>query len=214
MIMNVSSSSKYEGFCAYGEGELGKSDLSFWMNLPERTDGSKRVLEMEEGVTSVEQGFFELLPAITRIDLPKSLKSLNLNENELALFKKNEMTLCGEFDSYAERFARENGLHFIHSDIPFGSEGDYYAHGSQRITLRFRIDGSAYLYYESFSQGSSAGSSFGMEDRIELKSDFYKTMSQKDIADKCPGGVYDLVKNSQSLCAFLDKAKKKGGYSF
>ena len=210
--MIVSSSSNYEGLCASGEGMLCKSDMSFWMDLPERTAPGGVVFEISEGVTAVEEGFFELLPTVYRLNIPKSLKALTLTEAELDIFRKNGIIISGVFDSFAESFARENGFSFMHTDIDLAHAGDYFEGGSYHAMLHFYSDGRAVVRQESFSQGSSAGSSLGTDDDVALKMDFYENNTPKDIADMCWGCFYQKIQSNKELQAFLKKAKQKGGY--
>ena len=211
--MNVKSSYRYEGFCAQGEGILCKSDMSFWNGSPKLTDPRGVTFEIEEGVTEVEEGFFDMFPTLVRLDLPGSIKSLPLSDKSREIFRRNGVVISGEFDSFAESFAREQGLSFIHSDIELARAGNYFEHGADIVTLRFR-NGTPQLRQESFCQGSSAGSSGGGEETVPLRSDFYKTLSQNDIADMCRGSCYKKVKENPKLAKFLKLARKKDGFWF
>lgn len=212
--MKVSRSWKYEGFAADGEGILCISDMDHWKNDPDVRDPRGVTFEIGEGITDIEEGFFDLFPTLTRMIVPGSLKKIPVFGATLEMFRRNGVIITGEFDSYAEDFAREHGLNFIHSDILLGRSGSYYDHGSNIITLRFLLDGRAMIFQESFSSGISAGNNGGGEENITLKPDFYRTLSQNDIADMCWGCCYSKIRDNAELGRFLKKAKAKGGYSF
>ena len=211
--MNVKSSYRYEGFAADGEGILCISDMDYWKNSQKLTQAAGITFEIGEGITEVEEGFFDLIPSLIRINFPKSLKKLNMSDSTLELFRRNRVMISGCFDSYAESFAMQNKLSFIHSDIELARAGDYHSPGGKDIvTLRFMNDGRAMLFQECFSQGSSAGSSGGGEDNIELKANFYKTLSENDLADMCWGTCSGKVRQNRELAVFLKKARQKDGY--
>ncbi len=65
--MNVSSGYRKYGFDAYGGKYLQKSDMSYWMNNPRRTDPGGICFELGEDVEDVEADFFELLPTLNQL---------------------------------------------------------------------------------------------------------------------------------------------------
>lgn len=210
--MRVKSSWKYEGFCAEGEGLLCISDMDDNKDSHRLTDPRGITFEIEEGVTEVEEGFFDMFPYLTRIILPNSMKRVNVSEKTREIFHRCGVLICGNFDSYAETFAKEQGLTFMHKDIELARAGDYSDHGVDVVTLRFLVSGAVILKQESFCPGISAGNNGGGETSDQLKANFYKTMSRGDIADMCWGTVSGKVRKSAELEKFLKKAIAKGGY--
>ena len=210
--MNVASSSHREGLTTAGEGMLCKSDMDFWRNLPEMKKPVS--FELAEGVTDVEEGFFEQLPLLRELWIGSTVKTLGLTEETLALFHKNDVLIRGQFNTVAERFAREQGLRFLTADFEVARGGNYFESFAYTVRLRFQPDEKPRLLQASFSQGSSAGSSLGTDEDVRLPKDFYLTMTQEEIADLCWGCAYGRVADSAALGKFLALAKKKKGYYF
>lgn len=212
--MHISSSSDFNGLCANGEGCLCADAMCFWMNLPERTDPAGVVFEIQEGITGTEPGFFELLPTVRRLILPDSMQHMPLTAEEKQILRKNGCIISGSFGRLAEALAKELGLRFLHADIPLASGGDYDTTGTYVVTLRFFPDRSPRIRIESFSQGSSAGSSLGGTEWIDLRPDFHETLTQEALAAFCPGSCRPQIRKNAALHRFLSTAKKKGGYDF
>ncbi len=212
--MHVKSSDQREGLTAVGEGMLTKSDMDFWRNLPVMTGPEPVSFELEDGVTDVEEGFFEQFPMIWELWIGRTVKTLGLTEETLALFHRNDVLIRGEFNTVAERFAKENGLRFLVADFEIARGGNYFESFSYTVRLRFQPDEKPRLLQSSFSQGSSAGSSLGTDEDVRLPKDFYRTMTQEEIADLCWGCACGRVADSAALGKFLALAKKKKGYYF
>ena len=212
--MIVSSSWKTHGLMASGEGMLFKSDLDFWKNDPILMDPGGFSFELEEGITHVEPGLFLLCPGLRTLELGRSVKDIGVDEETISLFKKNDVLIRGFFDTYAEKFAREHGLRFLHSDFELGRGGDYFEHGSYVITLKLTDSGKPWIRESEFSQGSSAGSSGGGDETVSLPEDFYLTCSADDIAYLCWGACASAIRKNEKLKTFLNKARKKKGFRF
>lgn len=213
--MKVGRSCDYKGLSAEGGGILCVSDMDSWKNDTSLSDPMGVTFEIGEGITEVEKGFFDVIPAIMRIIFPASLKKLHMSDSTAELFRRNGVIICGAFDTYAESFAKEYGLRFIHSDILLTRTGSYNEPGgADVVTLRFMADGRVLLRQENFCPGISAGNNGGGEVTDELKANFYKTMSQEDIADMCRGRCCSKVRNNKQLAKFLKKARQKNGFCF
>ena len=213
--MIIRSAYRRNGLSADGEGKLCISDMDHWKNDSLIRDPRGIAFELEEGITEVEEGFFDMFPTLSLIVVSKSVRHIDVSDRSLELFRRNDVAVCGEFDSYAERFAGEYGLRFVHSDIVIARAGDYFSPGgSDVITLRFSPDGSAFILQENFCQGSSAGNSGGGDIRKDLPDDFYRTFTQEDIAGMCWGTCYEKILECAALKTFLEKAKARGGYCF
>ena len=170
---------------------------------------------LENGITDVEIGFFDSFPTLMKLSVADTVKSIALTDQAKNTFRKNRVLIFGSFDSYAEKFARENKLRFLHFDIELARCGDYFdREGVDIITLELFTSGKARVRQENFCQGSSAGNNGGGEKSFSLPRDFYMTHSQKDIAKKCWGTCSDSVLKSNALRTFLAKAYKKRGYYF
>ncbi len=208
--MNVSLGYRKRGYDAYGGEILRKEDMAHWMDDERRADPQGVALGLGEEVREVEPDFFELLPTISSVWIQNPECDLHMTEKTAELFRKNNVILRGVYDTAAERLAREYRLRFLHLDVKLASVGDYFEHGADIITLRFREDGSAYIHQDCQCQGSAPGQTGGGEVSFDIPNDFFLTMTSEELADMCwrtkaiiAGGV---------LAAFMKKAKSKGGF--
>ena len=104
-----------------------------------------------------------------------------------------------------------NPIHNGH--IELARAGDYsQREGIDIVTLKFDYNSKPMLQLSNFCQGSSAGSSGGGDEYKFLQKDFYRTMSQKDIADLCYNRLRPGVMQNSALHRFLEKARKKKGW--
>ena len=214
-MISISSSHKKTGLCVKGEGMLLVCDIEEWLDLPWFAEPKSVYVELAEGVTEVEKGLFALIPNIGEIETSKSVKDLGLDEQTVKHLRENDVLLRGEFDSIAEKAAKEHRLAFVHSDIELARAGDYSSReGVDIVTLKFDYDSKPVLQLSNFCQGSSAGSSGGGDEYKFLQKDFYRTMSQKDIAEMCYKRLQHGVMHNSALHRFLEKAKKKKGWFF
>ena len=213
--MNVSSSYKKEGFSAGGGKTLRIHDMDFWKRSPKIADPAGVYFELRNDVEEVEDGFFELLPTITELEIGKNIRKIGMTEKTLEIFRKNNVLIRGTFDSYADTFAKQYQLRFLHSDFCLARDGDYSSlSGIDEITLRFTTDTLPYIRQENFCSGSSAGNNGGGHIDIQLPKDFYLTHSQENLADLCWGNCREKIGSSSFLRTFLEKARKRGGYFF
>ena len=212
--MTVSSNYKRTGLSASGE-YVAISELNFWKDFKYLTGPGHIAFEIEDGVKGFEKGFFDLIPTIDDLEIASSVKDLGLTEKTLKLFHDNNVLIRGKFDSFAERFAKENNLSFIHSDIVIGRAGDYFEPwGTDVITLKFQPGSKPNIRQSNFCQGSSAGSNGGGDIDLFLPKDFYLHKTQEAIAKMCWGSCYESIMKCDELRVFLDKALKKHGYYF
>ena len=209
----LSSSWKGTGLRAGGDGILSVSKIKPYEGDNHVTDPLGVRFEISADISEVEEGVLEYFTTLKEITFEGSPKRLGVSEKARRLLQKNDVLIRGKFGSYAEHFAKEYGLRFVHSDIKIGRSGNYFEnHGSDVITLMFEPDEKPRICQSNFCQGISAGSSGGGDVYLYLPKDFYLTYSNKDIADICWGTCYDSILKNSELGAFLAKAKKKGGY--
>ena len=208
--MNVSNGYRKYGFDAYGDKILKKEHMSYWMNDEQRVDPRGIALGLDEEIEEVEPDFFDLLPTISSIWIYNPECKIHMTEKTVKLFQKNAVILRGKYDTVSEKLAREYNLRFLHLDVELACIGDYFEHGVDIISLRFRPDGSPFIHQDCRCQGISAGNTGGGEVSFDLPKDFYLSMTAEEIADKC--WHTKLINEKGIFASFLEKAKEKKGY--
>ena len=215
--MTIIGCSEREGLCACGKGKLRVKDLSdcdyMIEELLDEPEGF--VFEIESGCTEIECGVFDEMNNLYEIDIPPTVKKITLSEESLALFRKNGMLICGVFDSYAEQFAKEYHLRFLHSDIEIARVGDVSTRvGTDIITLCLTAKGMPFLKMQNFTQGSSAGNMGGGDNFADIPRNFYQVWTQEQLASHCWGTCHDAIMQCEVLSTFLEKAKERKGFYF
>ena len=120
------------------------------------------------------------------------------------------MLIRGEYETIAERFADENGLRFLHSDIHLAYEDIEIAQEHDIITLRFHENGSSDIHYNCFTPGSSAGSYGGGEYANPLPRDFYVGCTIDDFANNFLNErVREQILSNETLKRFLEISNKR-----
>ncbi len=211
--MIIHDSSKRLGLYIFGSGFLSYDSVKGYFDaegLMTRPEGVS--VELSDDITTVEPGFFERFPLLQDLEIPDSVKDLGLTESSKEFLKKRRVLLRGSFDSPAEKLARELGLSFCHTGFELGRAGDYYEHGTYIVTLYLDTGGKPRIHQASFSQGSSAGHSFGTDEDLYLPRDFYWEYTPEKIADLCWGACYSAICKNQKLQSFLNKARKRRGF--
>ena len=206
--MIVSLGYRKNGFDAFGGEILRKENIARW-DEELRCDPRGVALGLGEEIREVEPDLFELLPTINSVWIHNPECDLHMTEKTAALFRKNKVILRGVYDTAAERLAREYRLRFLHLDVELASVGDYFEHGNDTVTVRFREDGSAYIHQDCRCQGSAPGQTGGGEVSFDIPDDFYLSMTSDELAEKC-WCTKTIIANGV-LAAFMEKAKSKGG---
>ena len=119
----------------------------------------------------------------------------------------NNTMIRSTFDSFAESFARENDLHFRHSDFVFAEYELEYAPESTRLIMQFRRDGSVVIKEDVSSPGTSASNTLGGSFYHKLNKEFHKTNDAEEIADMFSKGLRDAILKDGRLSDFIAKAK-------
>ena len=209
--MNVSNGYRKYGFDAYGGKILKKKDMAYWSNDEQRVDPQGVSLGLDKEIEEVEPDFFDLLPTINSLWINNPECKIHMTEKTIKLFQENKVILRGEYDTVSERLAREYNLRFLHLDVVLCSTGEYFSNaGVDIVTLRFNMDGSAYIHQDCRCPGSSAGSVGGGEISFDIPKDFFLTMTPEELADKC--WHTKLINENGILAKFMEKAKTKNGY--
>ncbi len=136
--------------------------------------------------------------------IDSTVKNIEMTDELHELLKKNCVIIRGCYTSYAEQFAKENDLLFIHKDIYLGIYHNEEHCESRTITLHFDESGQMSLMYEDFCQGISAGNTMGGEFTRDMPKDFHKGCTLKEFADMMPEAYYEQIMKNKELEFFLE----------
>lgn len=161
-------------------------------------------LHFKDGITEVKKGFLESFPALKILVADKTVKNIEMTDELRALLKNNGVIIRGGYDTYAEKFAEQNGLLFIHKDIYIGIRHNEEYHESRTLTLKFDQSGQMSLLYEDFCQGISAGNTMGGEFTRDMPKEFRRGCTLKDFAYMMPEVYFDQIMKNKELEEFLD----------
>ena len=159
------------------------------------------------GFTSIDTAFLEKLETLKELIIPDSITEIKMTPKLERILKGNDVLIRGTFDSFAEKFAADNGLNFRHRDMFLASYEFEPVHEITSLTLQFNRDGSAQIEESVSSPGSSAGNTFGGTFYHELDRDFFLHKSAEDIAEMFGKTLNKKLIENGRLAAFLEKAK-------
>lgn len=159
------------------------------------------------GFTSIDTAFLEKLTTLAELILPDSITGITMTPKLEKILKGNGVLIRGSFDSFAEKFASDNGLNFRHRDMFLASYEFPPAHETTSLTLQFDRDGTAKIEETVSSPGSSAGNCFGGTFYHELDREFFLHKSAEDIADMFGESLRKELLANGRLADFLEKAK-------
>ena len=229
-LMHYSCCSEYDlMLSAWGEGILSDADLLYSMKSDAILGDFKekygrypkdislfiddpRANGFNYGFTGVDTALLEKFTTLKELILPDSIKTISMTPKLESILKKNDTLIRGNFDSFAESFARKNGLRFRPSDYVFAR---YYLDSVQETTvmkLVFKRNGSVVITEDINSPGSSAGNSFGGTKVYKLRSDFCESMTAEEIAEQFRVCIYNRTIEQGKLAAFIKKANAHGYY--
>ena len=215
---NITYINHYSGLLEVeGKGELSLEDTELLYEQGKNWKKEYDTLSVTEGITGLGEGYLEFFSHIDCLTLNRTVESVAATPELLKSWRKRKVLICGEYDTFAERFAGENGLKFLHRDIHLADDDIEVAHEHDIITLRFHEDGSCDIHYNCFTPGSSAGSYGGGEYANPLPRDFYVGCTIEDFANIFNERVRGQILSNETLKRFLeisnerfgDKGKKK-----
>ena len=166
-------------------------------------------LEFTKGITNVTKGFIEAFTSLECLVIAFSVKSIERTPELDNLLITNNVLIRGEYNSLAEKLAKELGLQFLHCDIflcwtrssPAGNYDGYYE--NTKRTLCFRLDGPPYIYREIFTPGISAGNNGGADLRDDLPEDFYVGCDLDGFTYNLPQKCEEAIMQNKQLERFL-----------
>ena len=167
----------------------------------------------ETGYTGIDTAFLEKLETLKELIIPDTITHIDLTPKLEKILKDNGTLIRGSFDSFAESFAKENGLHFRPADFIFADFEDTQWHEYTTMKLIFRRNGNIEIKETSSSPGSNAGNTFGGSFTHSLLRDFYKTQSAGEIAERFNPDARKAIIEDGRLAAFMEKAKSHDYYT-
>lgn len=192
-----------------GKGVLCREDTEVFPFSGKSWAKEYDVLSITEGVTGLGEGYLEAFPKIGCLILARTVVSVAVTPELIKRMRRRKVLIRGEYDTFAESFARENNLKFLHSDVHLADDDIEAAHEHDIITLRFHEDGSSDIHYNCFTPGSSAGSYGGGEYANELPRDFYVGCTLESFAGHFPERVRGQLLSNDALKRFLESANRR-----
>ena len=214
---------------AWGDGIFKESDLLYFQKPDAIIDEYKkkhgrcpgsislllkysRGYGSETGYTGIDTAFLEKLATLKELIMPDTITHIDLTPTLERIFRDNDTLIRGPFDSYAESFAKENGLRFRPADFIFADFEDTRWHEYTVMTLIFKRSGSVEIKETSSSPGSSAGNTFGGSFTHSLPRDFYMIQTAEQIAERFNKDAREAIVADGRLAAFIEKAKTHDFY--
>lgn len=170
-------------------------------------------LEFTKGITKVTKGFIEAFTSMECLEIAFSVKNIERTPELDNYLITNDVLIRGEYNSLAERLAKELGLRFLHCDIFLcwtSFERDGYRESTRR-TLCFRLDGPPYILREIFTPGISAGNNGGADLREDLPEDFYVGCDLDGFTYNLPLVCEEAIMKNKQLERFLRIANQRLG---
>ncbi|MBO4819705.1 MAG: hypothetical protein J5528_06150 [Firmicutes bacterium] len=192
-----------------GTGLLLKEDPEVWPLAGENWQREYHTLSVKEGITGLAEGYLETFLHIGCLILSRTVESVATTPELDKKFRKNKVLIRGEYNTFAEKFAKEKGLEFLHCDIPLAEDRIEEIPEHDFITLRFHENGCADIHYNCFSPGSSAGSYGGGEYVRELPKDFYVGCTIEQFAGNFPERLREQLMGNEMLRRFLAEANRR-----
>lgn len=190
-----------------GKGEICKEDTD--TGEPEGWTHEYSRLHLKNGITEVKKGFLETFCNLKMLIIDRSVKNIEMTDELRAILKNNSVTIRGSYDTYAERFAEENRLLFIHKDIYIGIRHNEEHCESRSVSLIFSENDKMNLLYEDFCQGISAGNTMGGEFKRDMPEEFHRGCTIEEFAYMMPEVYFEQIMKNEELKAFLDSYAKR-----
>ncbi len=207
---NITYINHYNGLLEVeGKGVLSLEDTELLYEQGKNWEKEYDTLSVTEGITGLGEGYIEFFSHIDCLILSRTVGSVAASPELLKLWHKRKVLIRGEYDTFAERFAGENGLKFLHSDIHLADDDIEVAHEHDIITLRFHEKGSSDIHYNCFTPGSSAGNYGGGEVANPLPRDFYVGCTIEDFANNFNERVRGQILSNETLRRFLEISNER-----
>ena len=159
------------------------------------------------GFTEIDTAYLEKIERLKELILPNSITDIQMTPKLETILHENKVLIRGSFDSFAERFAAENKLHFRPANFLFAKYVFEPAQETTLMTMMFKRNGNVVVEESVSSPGSSAGNTFGGTFYIDLPNNFYKVKTVEQIAGMFSDRTAKAILENGKLAAFIEKAK-------
>jgi hypothetical protein len=162
-----------------------------------------------EDITEIYAGVLEQFPNINKMNLPKSLRCIDMTDALKMLLHTNDVIVHAAYGSYGDTFAQENGLRFWPENIELGWHRDEAHDESTKLILRFHEDGTIDLLIDIFTTGISAGSSGGASLERPMPEEYYPGCTLEEFVDMFPARYHEQIMNNREVKVFLERASER-----
>ena len=115
---NITYINHYSGLLEVkGKGLLCREDTELWHESSRNWAKKYDTLSVTEGISGLGEGYIEFFSHIDCLILSRTVESIAASPELLKRWRKRKVLIRGEYETFAERFAGESGLKFLHSDI-------------------------------------------------------------------------------------------------
>ena len=192
-----------------GKGPLCKEDLDVFPSADENWPEEYTAVHLTKGITEAKAGFLEAFTSMEMLIIDRTVKKIAMTDALAKLLRTNGVLIRGEYDTFAEKFAKDNGLHFLHADIFLALDRDEKRCENTFITLRFYENGKTEIEYDVYSPGISAGSCGGGIVMNEIPSDFYAGCTIEKFAEHFPIHLRKTLMKNEELRRFLQTTNQR-----
>ena len=191
-----------------GNGGIRMEDTEIWNPVENWKEVFTSVTVCED-ITEIYAGVLEQFPNIKKLNLPKSLRCIEMTDALKTLLHTNDVIVHAAYGSYGDFFAQENGLRFLPENIELGWHRDEAHDESTKLVLRFYEDGTMDLLIDIFTSGISAGSSGGASLDRPMPEDYYPGCTLEEFADMFPARYHEQIINNHEVKMFLERASER-----
>ena len=159
------------------------------------------------GFTAIDTAFLEKIEKLKELILPNSITDIQMTPKLETILHENKVLIRGSFDSFAEKFATENKLHFRPANFLFAKYMFEPAQETTLLTMTFARNGNVVVEISVSSPGSSAGNTFGGTFYRDLPKNFYNVKTAEQIAEMFGQRTKKTILEDGRLAAFIEKAR-------
>ena len=191
-----------------GKGGIRREDTEIW-NPVENWKEVFTTVTVCEDITEMYVGVLEQFPNVKKLNLPKSLRCIDMTDALKMLLHTNDVLVHAAYGSYGDAFAQEHGLRFLPENIELGWHRDEVHDESTKLVLRFYEDGTMDILIDIFTSGVSAGSSGGASLDRPMPEDYYPGCTLDEFADMFPVRYHEQIMSNPEVKVFLQRESKR-----